>query len=74
MAAEQVWEYIRDPSVYVFAKGDVHRFDDGTTQVVWSASGEIQDVNPDGSVYWQLDTELGQAITFVQVIDDLYVR
>ncbi|NOY26237.1 MAG: hypothetical protein GXP62_10235 [Oligoflexia bacterium] len=74
MAADQVWEYIRDPSIYVFAKGDVHRFDDGTTQVVWSSSGEIQDVNPDGSVYWQLDAELGQAITFVQVVDDLYAR
>ncbi|RME22294.1 MAG: hypothetical protein D6798_16165, partial [Deltaproteobacteria bacterium] len=72
--AEQVWEYIRDPSVYVFAKGDVARFADGSTQVVWSASGEIQDVTPEGEVTWQLDTSLGQAMTFVQIADDLYAR
>jgi hypothetical protein len=72
--AEQVWEYIRDPSVHVFAKGDVFRFDNGETQVVWSVSGEIQNVTPEGEVTWQLNTELGQAITFVQVVDDLYLR
>lgn len=70
--AEQTWEYIRDPSVYVFAKGDVHRFADGNTQVVWSASGEIQNVSPAGEVHWQLNTELGYAITFVQLVEDLY--
>lgn len=74
LQADNVWEYIRDPSVFVFAKGDVHRFDSGNTQVVWSASGEIQNVTPAGEVLWQLNTDLGQAITFVQVVDDLYVR
>ena len=72
--AHQVWEYIRDPSVYVFAKGDVARFADGGTQVVWSTSGEIQNVARDGTVTWQLDTELGQAMTFVDIVDTLYVE
>lgn len=74
LQAEEVWEYIRDPSVQVQAKGDVARFDDGTTQVVWSINGEIQNVTPEGEVFWQLNTELGQALTFVQLVDDLYVR
>ncbi len=74
LEAEQIWEYIRDPSVYVFAKGDVARFDDGTTQVVWSASGEIENVTPEGENLWRLNTSLGQAITFVQILDDLYQR
>ena len=74
LEAEQTWEYIRDPTVQVFAKGDVHRFDDGSTQVVWSISGEIQNVTPEGEVTWQLNTDLGQALTFVQVLDDLYLR
>ncbi len=74
LLAEQTWEYIRDPSVYVYAKGDVARFADGTRQVVWSTSGEIQNVTEDGEVVWQLNSELGQAITFVQILDDLYVR
>jgi hypothetical protein len=70
--AHEIWSYISDPWLYVFAKGDVHRFDDGTTQVVWSSSGQIQNVNPAGEVTWQLDLDLGQAITFVQVIDSMY--
>lgn len=72
MVADEIWSYIRDPSVVVFAKGDVARFADGTTQVVWSSAGEIQNVDPDGTVHWQLNTELGYGITFVQVVDSLY--
>lgn len=68
------WEYIRDPPIYVFAKGDVHRYEDGVTQVTWSSAGQIQDVTPDGEVVWELDTDLGNIFTFVQVLDDLYVR
>ncbi len=70
--AGEVWSYISDPMLYVFAKGDVHRFADGNTQVVWSSAGQIQNVTPAGEVTWQLDLDLGQAITFVQVIDSMY--
>lgn len=72
--AEQVWSYVREPSVAVYAKGDVERFADGNTQVVWSTAGEIQNVSPEGDVHWQLNTELGYAITFVQRVPDLYAR
>lgn len=71
--AHQVWENIHDPYLQVFAKGDVHRWEDGSTQIVWSSSGEIQDVEPDGTVTWQLNTELGYATTFVQPVESLYV-
>lgn len=74
LEADQIWEYIRDPSVVVFAKGDVARFEDGTTQVVWSSAGEIQNVDADGTVHWQLNTELGYGITFVQIVDSLYAE
>ncbi len=72
LEADQIWEYIRDPSVFVYAKGDVHRFDDGTTQTVWSSSGEMQLVDEEGTVLWQANTELGQAITFVQPFQSFY--
>ncbi|MDP2311915.1 MAG: aryl-sulfate sulfotransferase [Pseudomonadota bacterium] len=72
LTAHEVWSYTSDPPLYVFAKGDVHRFDDGNTQVVWSSAGQIQNVTPEGEVAWQLDLDLGQAITFVQVIDSMY--
>lgn len=70
--AEEIWSYTSDPPLYVFAKGDVHRFDDGITQVVWSSAGQIQNVSPDGEVVWQLDLDLGQAITFVQYVPSMY--
>lgn len=74
LTAEVIWEYERVPPLNIFAKGDVARFSDGSTQVVWSSSGEIQNVDPDGTVHWQLNTELGYAITFVQVVDSLYAE
>lgn len=73
LTANQVWEYIREPSVFVAAKGDVHRFDNGNTQVVWSSVGEIQMVSPDGTPVWALNAELGQGFTFVQPVSSFYV-
>ncbi len=71
--ADQVWEYIRNPPVMVFAKGDVHRFDNGNTLVTWSMLGELQMVTPEGLPTWQLNAELGQAFTFVQPFDSFYL-
>ncbi len=73
LTATQVWDYVRDPSVFVAAKGDVHRFSNGNTEVVWSTQGEIQVVTPDGTLVWALNAELGQAFTFVQPVDSFYV-
>ncbi len=70
--AVETWEYIRDPEVHVYAKGDVHRFDDGITQVTWSTAGEIQQVDPAGEVVWSLNLDLGQVFTFVQPVVSLY--
>lgn len=73
LEGEQIWEYIHDPPIGVYAKGDVERYADGNTRVVWSSSGEIQDVDPDGNVIWQLNAELGYAFTFVYRAESFYV-
>ncbi len=73
LQATETWSYRHDPDVYVFAKGDVARFPDGNTQVVWSSGGEIQNVTPEGEVTWQLNTDLGDVITFVDFAESLYV-
>ncbi len=62
MTAESIWSYRHDPDYRVTAKGDVHRFDDGNTQVIWSGEGEIQDVTPLGEVVWQLNAEPGSFV------------
>jgi hypothetical protein len=73
LTATQVWDYIRVPPVFVVAKGDVHRFDNGNTEIVWSAVGEIQMVSPAGLPTWTLNAELGQAFTFVHPVNSFYL-
>jgi hypothetical protein len=60
--AESVWSYRHDPDYRVTAKGDVHRFDDGNTQIVWSSEGEVQDVTPLGELVWQLNASAGSFV------------
>ena len=72
MIATEVWSYVREPSVYVFAKGDVERLSNGNTLVTWSSSGEIQEVTPEHEVVWQVNTDLGSAITFIDRVESLY--
>lgn len=72
MTATELWEYIRVPPVYVYAKGDVHRFADESTQVTWSTSGELQLVDASGGLLWQMNLPLGNATTFVQPVQSLY--
>ncbi len=70
--ATQTWTYTADPSIFTFVLGDVNRFDDGDTLVTWSVGGQIDQVSPDGTVSWQLNTELGYAFGFDTVVDSLY--
>ena len=70
MIATEVFSFVRDPQVSVQACGDVARLSDGTTQVVWSTLGEIQNITEDGSVVWTLNADLGLGITYVQVIEE----
>ncbi|GDX80880.1 hypothetical protein LBMAG42_26910 [Deltaproteobacteria bacterium] len=72
LTANQVWQYGHVPPLYVFAKGDVQRFENGNTLVTWSAMGELQMVTPEGAIVWQLNAELGQAFTFVQPFQSFY--
>ena len=72
MEAIQLWEYVRVPPVYVYAKGDVHRFADNSTQITWSTAGEMQLVDEAGGLLWQLNLPLGAATTFVHPVQSLY--
>lgn len=72
LTAEPIWEQTHSPPIGVYAKGDVERYADGGTRIVWSSAGEIQDVTATHEITWQLNTELGYAITFVQRVESLY--
>jgi len=62
----EVWSYQSSPPLYVYIKGDVNRFDDGATQVLWATAGRIEDVNGAGSVDWSLQLDLGAVFTYMQ--------
>ncbi len=72
MVADQVEEWLHEDGVHCGIKGDVHRFDDGATQIVWSTTGEIQDLTPDGDLRWQLNVEWGTTIAYSERVEELY--
>ncbi len=71
--AEEVWSYTPDPSIYSFVLGDVTRMEGGDSLVTWATLGQIQRVTPDQQIGWQLNTDLGYALGFNEVLESLYV-
>ncbi|MHC4543783.1 MAG: aryl-sulfate sulfotransferase, partial [Planctomycetota bacterium] len=59
MTATLVWEYRNDPDIYAGSNGDVQRFDNGNTLIVWGAavrSGApiVTEVTPAGEVAFEM--------------------
>jgi hypothetical protein len=48
-------EILSDPPSFTFVLGDVHRFANGDTLVVWSGIGAIDRVAPDDTVPWHVE-------------------
>jgi hypothetical protein len=71
MTAEEVWSYQHDPELSVYALGDVDRQDDGSTLIVWSTSGVIQYLSPEGEELWRLNTGLGYAFGYASLIHNI---
>lgn len=73
MQATHVWEYLTDPPIYTYGLGDVHRFENGNTMVVWSTSGMIDEVDANGELIWRVSVELGSGMGYAQYMETLYV-
>jgi hypothetical protein len=64
--AEEVWEYPHPEGDFVGILGDARRLPGGHTLVNWSTHGRIEEVEPDGSLVWQLAmTSTFSRMTFV---------
>jgi len=61
----QEWEYIADPPLTNYILGDVTRLESGNTLVTWSEHGQIDLVDPDGTLLWRLNLPLGSAIGYL---------
>jgi hypothetical protein len=62
------WEHHHDPEFEVVALGDVARLADGNTFITWSTSGELQLVSPASDVLWQLNTGVGFAFGYAELL------
>jgi hypothetical protein len=62
--ASEIWSYTADPAIFSFVLGEPVRLADGDTMVDWAVGGQFDRVNPDGSVQWQLVSEMGLAFGF----------
>ena len=57
--------YQSEECLLVVFLGEAVRLDEGNTRVVYSSSGQIDEVDSTGEIVWQLNTDLGGAIGFV---------
>lgn len=64
-------EWLHTPPVYDFALGDVHTREDGSMLVVWSTSGLIDDVSPEGEVRATIASPLGGVFGYAEIRDEL---
>jgi len=70
--AELVWWYRPDPSLGVFAFGDVHRYESGNTLTNWGSSGRLEEVTPEGDIVFRLDLMLGAGYGYMEWVPSLY--
>jgi len=66
---EAVWIHEEPGGVEVGYLGDARRLPEGNTLIAWSPRGELEEVAPDGTSMWRLDTPL--VIGRVEFHDDL---
>ena len=69
--ADLAWSYRPEPDIFSFSLGDVRRFDDGNTLVVFSTGGQLDEVNQEGDLLWRLTLGLGGAVGYTTWVDDL---
>lgn len=68
------WQWLPDPPVWNYALGDVERDDDGGTRVTLSTAGEIVQLDADGAVRWQMNSDLGIAFGYSDRVPPLAAR
>ncbi len=70
--AVEVRSIPHDPTFFSPTRGDVERLEDGVTRVVWDGLGEVQHLDVDGDVIWQVETRLGAGLAYGTALQDFY--
>jgi hypothetical protein len=72
MTAERTWFHEAEPSLFVYALGDVDSLPDDDVLISWATSGFFQRVSRAGDIEWELASPLGYASGYTVVLDALY--
>ena len=70
-SAELRWSHVADPPLMCPTYGDAMVLPGGDRLVVWSTSGQIDQVTPAGEVVWQANLELGSAFGYLSWVPEL---
>jgi len=68
--AEEVWVYRPDPTLYNYALGSAQRVDD-ITVVSFTTAGRIEQVDADGTLAWELYTDIGAGVGYTEWVSSL---
>jgi hypothetical protein len=66
----QIWSY--DSTFEAATNGDTHRLSNGNTLHGVGSSGQVIEVDPNGTPVWRLDFGDGRLVGRVEFIEDLY--
>lgn len=69
--ADVVWEHASEECVLVVFLGEALRLPDGDTLMMWSSSGMLDIVGPNGDLRWRMSLDLGAGFGFVDQTNDL---
>jgi hypothetical protein len=72
--ASRAWSYDSDACLLVTFLGEARRLEGGNTLVVFTTSGQVDEVTPDGTVTWRVATDLGTALGFSERVKALGVE
>lgn len=66
------FQYTDPDGQFIQILGDGRLLDNGNVLSAWTSLGLIKEHSPDGTVVWQVSSELGTAVGRVTMLDDLY--
>lgn len=67
---EEVWSYTSPAGYHEFGLGDAVRMPSGNTKIVWSSSGELNEVTPEGELIWKLNLDVGTGFGYGDYTED----
>ncbi|MCK6529754.1 aryl-sulfate sulfotransferase [Myxococcota bacterium] len=67
MKYDEVWSFTYGG--YSLLLGDAVRLDNGNTHVSWGSMGVLNQISPEGDVVWQVNTPIGNALSFIDAVE-----